>query len=67
MHFSIKGEIVWAVYKNKGVPTHVIASTPLRDMYHLYEIKDGIPVRTKKKATNPIRLEEFILYIGGNE
>ena len=28
-----KGEAIWIQYVNNGVITHVVTSTPLRDMY----------------------------------
>lgn len=63
---SPKGEIIWAVYKDNGVPTHAITSTPLRDVYFLCEV-DGEELRkTKKKAENPMQLEKFIPYIKEN-
>ena len=62
---SPKGEIIWAVYKDNGVPTHAITSTPLRDIYFLCEVKDDNLVKTKKKAENPTQLEKYIPYIKG--
>ncbi len=62
---SPKGEIIWAVYKDNGVPTHAITSTPLRDIYYLCEVKYDKLVKTKKKAENPTQLEKYIPYIKG--
>ena len=66
MLFSPKGEIIWAVYNNNGVPTHAITSKLLRDVYFLCEV-DGEELRkTKKKSANPMQLEKFIPYIKEN-
>jgi len=54
-----KKEIVWVSYYNEcGDLCYVMTSSPLRDMYFLYEIKsDGSLARLGKSAT-PSYLEE---------
>lgn len=55
-----KKEIIWAQYVFDGKVKYIIASTALRDYYHLYEVKDNKPIKTKYKARSPTELEKYI-------
>lgn len=55
-----KNETLWVQYMSKGQVTHIVTSSKFRDKYYLYEIKDGLPVKTKHKSDNPLDLEKYI-------
>ena len=52
-----KGEIVWVDYKDYlGRTLFILTSKEARDMYFLYELKDGVYVKLGK-AKEPPELE----------
>ena len=55
----IKNEKIWLT-QITSAKTYIITSTNLRDMYYLYEVIDGKPVKTKYKNTNPTELNKYI-------
>ena len=55
-----KGETVCLTYKIDGKPKYYITSTVLRDVYYLYEVINGVAIKTKHKADNPTDLYEFM-------
>ena len=56
---KIKNEKIWLT-QITSAKTYIITSTNLRDMYYLYEVIDGKPVKTKYKNTNPTELNKYI-------
>lgn len=56
---KIKNEKIWLT-QITFAKTYIITSTNLRDMYYLYEVIDGKPVKTKYKNTNPTELNKYI-------
>ena len=55
----IKNEKIWLT-QITSTKAYIITSTNLRDMYYLYEVIDGKPVKTKYKNTNPTELNKYI-------
>lgn len=55
-----KGETVCLTYKIDGKPKYYITSTVLRDVYYLYEVINGVAIKTKHKANNPTDLYKLM-------
>ena len=55
----IKNEKIWLT-QITSTKIYIITSTNLRDMYYLYEVVDGKPVKTKYKNANPTELNKYI-------
>lgn len=55
-----KNEMVWVVYMQDEVITHMITSNALRTEYYLYKVENGIPKKTKFKSEDPTELERKI-------
>lgn len=55
-----KGEIIWIQLAKDEVVTHVITSTPLRDVYYLYKVENGKLKKTRYKSDDPTVLERKI-------
>lgn len=55
-----KNEIVWVVYMQDEVITHMIASNVIRTEYYLYIVQNGKLKRTRYKSDDPTKLEERI-------
>ena len=56
---KIKNEKIWLT-QITSAKTYIITSTNLRDMYYLYEVIDGKPVKTKYKNANPTELNKYM-------
>ena len=55
-----KNEILWLQFIREGEVVGLITSTPARDKYFLYEVKENKPVKTKHKSADPTTLEKYI-------
>ncbi len=54
-----KNELAWVRYRDKdGNERFLMTSRPARDLYYLYEVKDGAYVRLGKGARTPKELED---------
>ena len=62
-----KGDIIWVTwYNNNDDIIYVITSKQIRDVYFLYEIKDGDAIKIGKNAS-PIVLEDTFIIKGGKD
>ena len=55
-----KNEMVWVVYMQDEVITHMITSNALRTEYYLYIVQNGKLKKTRYKSDDPTKLEERI-------
>ena len=55
-----KNEIIWVLYVQDEVITHVITSNVLRTEYYLYKVENGTPKKTRYKSEDPTELERKI-------
>lgn len=57
---EIPNQIIWLQITKNGEVVALITSTPFRDKYFLYEMKNGKPIKTKHTSVDPTELEKFI-------
>lgn len=55
-----KSEILWLTQTTSTNKTYLITSNQQRDIYYLYEVIDGKPIKTKYKAPDPTGLDNWI-------
>ena len=55
-----KSEILWLTQNTSTNKTYLITSNQQRDIYYLYEVIDGKPIKTKYKAPDPTVLDKYI-------
>ena len=53
-------ELIWVQITKNGEVVALITSTPFRDKYFLYEMKNGKPIKTKHTSSDPTELEKFV-------
>lgn len=57
---EMPNQTIWLQITKNGNVIALITSTPLRDKYFLYEIKDSKPIKTKHSSSDPTKLEKFV-------
>lgn len=55
----VKNEKIWLT-QITPIKTYIVTSTNLRDVYYLYEVIDGKPVKTKHKNADPTELNKYM-------